>query len=66
MVNYPYDDGPQGTTAYSKSPDDDVFKMVSLAYSQVILGDLGLCGGNLTRLWLLFDLFHNHLQMALD
>ncbi|XP_048836679.1 carboxypeptidase D [Brienomyrus brachyistius] len=34
VVNYPYDDGPQGTTTYSKSPDDDVFKMVSLAYSQ--------------------------------
>ncbi|XP_023700161.1 carboxypeptidase D [Paramormyrops kingsleyae] len=34
VVNYPYDGGPQGTTAYSKSPDDDVFRMVSLAYSR--------------------------------
>uniref|UniRef100_A0AAY4D733 Peptidase M14 domain-containing protein n=1 Tax=Denticeps clupeoides TaxID=299321 RepID=A0AAY4D733_9TELE len=34
VVNYPFDDDPEGRTQYSKSPDDDVFKMVSRAYSR--------------------------------
>ncbi|XP_036392182.1 carboxypeptidase D [Megalops cyprinoides] len=34
VVNYPYDDNAQGVKAYSQSPDDAVFKMVSLAYAQ--------------------------------
>ncbi|XP_061072630.1 carboxypeptidase D isoform X2 [Conger conger] len=34
VVNYPYDDNAEGRTTYSKSPDDAVFKMVSLAYAQ--------------------------------
>lgn len=35
MVNYPYDDDPEGINRYSGSPDDAVFKMVALAYSRV-------------------------------
>ncbi|KAK1158328.1 hypothetical protein AOXY_G23196 [Acipenser oxyrinchus oxyrinchus] len=34
VVNYPYDDDAEGVVAYSKSADDAVFKMVSLAYSK--------------------------------
>ncbi|XP_041097154.1 carboxypeptidase D [Polyodon spathula] len=34
VVNYPYDDDAEGLVAYSKSADDAVFKMVSLAYSK--------------------------------
>ncbi|KAG9332180.1 hypothetical protein JZ751_015716 [Albula glossodonta] len=34
VVNYPFDDNAKGIKAYSKSPDDAVFRMVSLAYSQ--------------------------------
>lgn len=35
VVNYPYDDDPEGVSRYSSSPDDAVFKMVALAYSRV-------------------------------
>ncbi|MCJ8740075.1 hypothetical protein PDJAM_G00054690 [Pangasius djambal] len=34
VVNYPYDDNPEGVSRYSGSPDDAAFKMVALAYSQ--------------------------------
>ncbi|KAJ8392156.1 hypothetical protein AAFF_G00079620, partial [Aldrovandia affinis] len=34
VVNYPYDDTAEGGKAYSRAPDDAVFKMVSLAYAQ--------------------------------
>ncbi|XP_066552144.1 carboxypeptidase D [Amia ocellicauda] len=34
VVNYPYDDDVEGVVTYSQSPDDDVFKMLSLAYSK--------------------------------
>ncbi|MCI4385837.1 hypothetical protein PGIGA_G00055340 [Pangasianodon gigas] len=34
VVNYPYDDNPEGISRYSGSPDDAAFKMVALAYSQ--------------------------------
>ncbi|XP_076831943.1 carboxypeptidase D [Brachyhypopomus gauderio] len=34
VVNYPFDDNPDGISRYSKSPDDDVFKMVSSAYAK--------------------------------
>ncbi|KAG7321908.1 hypothetical protein KOW79_014766 [Hemibagrus wyckioides] len=34
VVNYPYDDDPEGVSRYSSSPDDAVFKMVALAYSR--------------------------------
>ncbi|KAG5836722.1 hypothetical protein ANANG_G00231580 [Anguilla anguilla] len=34
VVNYPYDDNAEGQRGYSRSPDDAVFKMVSLAYAQ--------------------------------
>ncbi len=35
VVNYPYDDDKKGETQYSQSPDDEVFKQVSRAYSEV-------------------------------
>lgn len=35
VVNYPYDDDPEGISRYSGSPDDATFKMVALAYSRV-------------------------------
>ncbi|XP_026780023.3 carboxypeptidase D [Pangasianodon hypophthalmus] len=34
VVNYPYDDNPEGFSRYSGSPDDATFKMVALAYSR--------------------------------
>ncbi|KAG2459522.1 CBPD Carboxypeptidase, partial [Polypterus senegalus] len=34
VVNYPYDDDANGVRAYSKSPDDALFRMVALAYSK--------------------------------
>ncbi|XP_026853521.2 carboxypeptidase D [Electrophorus electricus] len=34
VVNYPFDDDPDGVTRYSASPDDAVFKMVSSAYAK--------------------------------
>lgn len=35
VVNYPYDDEMEGKSQYSQSPDDSIFRQVSLAYSQV-------------------------------
>lgn len=35
VVNYPYDDDKEERKQYSACPDDEVFKQVSLAYSQV-------------------------------
>lgn len=35
VVNYPYDDEMEGKSQYSQSPDDNIFRQVSLAYSQV-------------------------------
>lgn len=35
MVNYPYDDEKEGKSEYSQSPDDKIFRQLSLAYSQV-------------------------------
>lgn len=34
VVNYPFDDNLEDVIGYSKSPDDAVFRMVALAYSQ--------------------------------
>lgn len=35
MVNYPYDDEKNGKSQYSKSPDDKIFRQLSLAYAKV-------------------------------
>lgn len=37
VVNYPYDDNLEDVIGYSRSSDDDVFKMLALAYSQVYI-----------------------------
>lgn len=34
VVNYPFDDDPEGISQYSKSPDDAVFQMIAAAYSK--------------------------------
>uniref|UniRef100_A0A673G341 14-3-3 protein epsilon n=1 Tax=Sinocyclocheilus rhinocerous TaxID=307959 RepID=A0A673G341_9TELE len=34
VVNYPFDDNLDNVSGYSKSSDDDIFRMVALAYSQ--------------------------------
>lgn len=34
VANYPYDDNPSKKTVYSPSPDDDVFRNLSLVYSR--------------------------------
>uniref|UniRef100_W5KNE2 Carboxypeptidase D n=1 Tax=Astyanax mexicanus TaxID=7994 RepID=W5KNE2_ASTMX len=34
VVNYPFDDDPDGISQYSKSPDDAVFQMLATAYSK--------------------------------
>ncbi|XP_044285870.1 carboxypeptidase D isoform X1 [Varanus komodoensis] len=34
VVNYPYDDNRQGVAAYSRSPDDDVFRQIALSYAK--------------------------------
>ena len=33
VANYPYDNSPSGNNVYTASPDDDIFRQVSLAYS---------------------------------
>ena len=33
VANYPYDNSPSGRNVYTSSPDDDIFRQVSLAYS---------------------------------
>ena len=33
VANYPYDNSPSGSSVYTESPDDDIFRQVSLAYS---------------------------------
>ena len=35
MANYPYDDTQQGTTTYSKCPDDDIFRLLAKSFSYV-------------------------------
>lgn len=35
VVNYPYDDQKEGKSQYSQSPDDKIFRQMSLAYSKV-------------------------------
>lgn len=35
VVNYPFDDNNDGIAHYSKTPDDEVFRQVAKAYSQV-------------------------------
>ena len=38
VANYPYDDTQHGTTTYSRSPDDDIFRLLAKAYSYVSSG----------------------------
>lgn len=33
VANYPYDSRPDGRSTYSRSPDDDIFRQLALAYS---------------------------------
>ena len=33
VANYPYDNSPSGHSVYTLSPDDDIFRQISLAYS---------------------------------
>ncbi len=33
VANYPYDNSPNGHSVYTASPDDDIFRQLSLAYS---------------------------------
>ena len=33
VANYPYDNSPSGRSEYTQSPDDDIFRQVSLTYS---------------------------------
>lgn len=33
VANYPYDNSPSGAAVYTRSPDDDIFRQLSLAYS---------------------------------
>lgn len=33
VANYPYDNSPSGRSEYTKCPDDDLFRQISLAYS---------------------------------
>jgi hypothetical protein len=35
VANYPFDDAAEGHSTYSKSPDDETFKVLSEAYSLV-------------------------------
>lgn len=35
VANFPYDDSPAGTSIYSKSPDDETFRILAEAYSLV-------------------------------
>lgn len=34
VANYPFDDSPSGQSSYSATPDDDVFRQISRAYSE--------------------------------
>ena len=34
VANYPFDDSSSGRSVYTRSPDDDIFRQVSLAYSK--------------------------------
>jgi carboxypeptidase D len=50
VANYPYDNSKSGNNVYTASPDDDIFRQVSLAYSEAHpTMHLGLpCPGDLT------------------